>query len=239
MKTMTRLRVFNKLGTEEFGKYLEELRNGSVAAKPDLNSDEFSDLYPLFCEIDESRNFENKLELAGYLQETFTRHKIERSEILGNGGLWTWLSYTWISQLTPDVKGKRKVGGDERHIYTDNPTRRYRHLVATPYVIYTTYGSHDSRFILFGEIHREGDYLEQLASTRFIISSPGVIKTATKLYWDETSETPKRGVQTRTRPGSLRRFVRVLGQLDLTYDVAAMTADELLDLLPREFSAWK
>ena len=121
----------------------------------------------------------------------------------------------------------------------DNPTRRYRHLVATPYVLFTTHGSHDSRLILHGEVYTEGDYVEQLASTRFIVSSRGVIGAATELYWDAAHNAPKKGAQTRKKPGTLTRFVKVLGQLDLTYDVAEMSARDIIDLLPSEFNVWK
>ena len=179
------------------------------------------------------------MDLARHLSSAFSESKVDRFEILGNGGIWTWLSYLWIHQLVP-LKGiKRKVGGDERHVYSDSPMRRYRHLVATPYAIYSAYGEDNSKLILYGDVHVGGDYIEQLASTGYIISSPGIVETATRLYWDEHAHAPKRGAQSKSRPGNIRRFVRVLGQLELTYDVSVAEYRDLIDLLPAEFDRWK
>ena len=54
------------------------------------------------------------------------------------------------------------------------------------------------------------------------------------------------GTQARVRiafsgpgPGTLRRFVHVLQQLDVTYDVYGMSGRAILDLLPSEFDAWR
>jgi len=41
------------------------------------------------------------------------------------------------------------------------------------------------------------------------------------------------------RAGSLRRFIDVVRQLDLTYDLQALAGDDLVNLLPHEFSGWR
>ncbi|GAB4476624.1 MAG: hypothetical protein OHK0044_22590 [Burkholderiaceae bacterium] len=50
---------------------------------------------------------------------------------------------------------------------------------------------------------------------------------------------PKPGASAIDRPGSVRRFVRVLQQLDLTYDIHGMSGKAIVDLLPPEFDVWK
>jgi len=50
------------------------------------------------------------------------------------------------------------------------------------------------------------------------------------------------GMQARVRagqPGTLRRFVRLLQQLDLTYDIYGMSGSAIVDLLPPEFDSWR
>jgi hypothetical protein len=37
----------------------------------------------------------------------------------------------------------------------------------------------------------------------------------------------------------VRRLVAVIQQFDLTYDLYAMTADQILTLLPPEFDRWR
>lgn len=236
---MHRLRVLNLTGIGEFRGYLRSLREDVAAPYPDLNVEEFSHEFRAPCDVDENVLFKTKMDMARYLSTVFSDSKVDRSEILGNGGIWTWLSYLWIDQLAPRIGGKRKVGGDERHIYSDMPMRRYRHLVATPYSIFSAYGEDKSRLVLYGGVSVGGDYVGLLASTGYIISSPGIVETATKLYWDEKAQAPKRGAQSKSRLGNIRRFVRVLGQLEMTYDVSVADYRDLIDLLPAEFDGWK
>ena len=57
---------------------------------------------------------------------------------------------------------------------------------------------------------------------------------------DRSRGLPKRGAQgAAEHPGTLRRFVRVLQQLDLTYDIYGMSGKTIVDLLPPEFDAWR
>jgi hypothetical protein len=43
----------------------------------------------------------------------------------------------------------------------------------------------------------------------------------------------------RTAPGSLYRFVDVIQQLDVTYDLYSISGPEIISLLPGEFNHWK
>lgn len=64
--------------------------------------------------------------------------------------------------------------------------------------------------------------------------------SATRLYWDDKSQRPKRGAAPNKRkPGTLRRFVDVIQQLELTYDLYSMDGREILTLLPDEFTPWR
>jgi hypothetical protein len=67
-----------------------------------------------------------------------------------------------------------------------------------------------------------------------------VLEALNALYLDRAHGLPKRNAQTPSpQPGTLRRFVRVLQQLDVTYDVYGMSGEAILDLLPPEFDAWR
>ena len=62
-----------------------------------------------------------------------------------------------------------------------------------------------------------------------------------RLYGIADSEgrvTLKRGETDCNRPGSVRRVVTVLEQLDLTYDLYGITAENLISLLPPDFEKW-
>lgn len=60
------------------------------------------------------------------------------------------------------------------------------------------------------------------------------------LYLDTDRQAPKPGSQVATTSGgSIRRFVRVLQQLDVNYDIYGMSGADILSLLPSEFDQWK
>jgi hypothetical protein len=53
------------------------------------------------------------------------------------------------------------------------------------------------------------------------------------------SSKPKRGpIMNHNAPGSLYRFIDVIQQLDVTYDLYSMSGPEVVSLLPEEFSSW-
>jgi hypothetical protein len=43
----------------------------------------------------------------------------------------------------------------------------------------------------------------------------------------------------KSSPGTLLRFIDIIQQLDLTYDLYSMSGEEILALLPPEFDKWK
>lgn len=71
------------------------------------------------------------------------------------------------------------------------------------------------------------------------MASSGLIRTLDLLYFSEVTALPKRGAATAGKPGGLRRFIDVMQQLDLNFDLQSMTAEELLELVPSEFEPWK
>jgi hypothetical protein len=77
-------------------------------------------------------------------------------------------------------------------------------------------------------------------SRRDLIANRGVIEAALALYFDAQRGRPKAGAQgSLHQPGTVRRFVRVLQQLDVTYDIFGLSGEQLLELLPREFDQWR
>ena len=67
----------------------------------------------------------------------------------------------------------------------------------------------------------------------------GVIEALNALYLDRSRGLPKRGAQRVAAAGTIRRFVRVMQQLDLTYDIYGMSGADIVELLPTEFDAWR
>lgn len=82
------------------------------------------------------------------------------------------------------------------------------------------------------------DMAEQLASYQNLLALSAVMQVADRLYYDEREQRVRAGATDRKRSGTVRRLIAVTTQLDLTYDLARLAPDDLLELLPAEFKRW-
>ena len=65
------------------------------------------------------------------------------------------------------------------------------------------------------------------------------MEAAHLLYISKLESKPKYGAIAKNKAGTVYRFIDVIQQLDLNYDLYSMTGEEVLQLLPAEFSKWK
>ena len=236
-----RLRRFNHRGIRRFEVLLESLRNGKSIETPldFLNTDETSESIPLADEF-EVQLYDTRLELARLVDNLLINAEIE--DEMADIGLWSWLGAVFLDSTCPaDSEGIRKPGKDYRHIPSSNWRDFYRHLIRGPVRILRLFEDNPdaAAIILCQKPQSPGDFVEQLASRQERITNPAIIETANRLYFDSNTGKPKRGASpTWRKPGSLRRFGDVLDQLDLTYDLYSMSADNLAGLLPDEFSSY-
>ncbi len=87
---------------------------------------------------------------------------------------------------------------------------------------------------------KPGDFVEQLASRQERITNPPIIVAANQLYYDDATAKPKVGAAPNwPKSGTLRRYITLLDQLDLTYDLYSMTTEEILEVLPGEFANYR
>lgn len=235
-----RLGQLREAGLDLFADYLARAKMGESQTPPfHLLSDADSSVaFSDDIEIDPQRGFPNRMACASYLDSVL--------EGLPPGadrdvGMWAWLSLLYFDQLCPTGKnGQRKIGEQARYIPAPNAFQRfYRHLLLGPYLVFrahrdcpTTAGA-----LLASSLDAPGDIVEQLASRQELVSNPAVMGVATKLYMDVKGNL-KRGAGSKGA-GSPRRLVDIVNQFDLTYDLYAMSDQQLLDLLPREFDKFR
>ena len=112
--------------------------------------------------------------------------------------------------------------------------RRYRHALRGSYLIYRQHGE-SAAFLLDRDIRAFSDLEDRLLSDFRAFNSVGVVQLAIQLYTDGSSL--KRDYS--RSAGGLRHLLRVLNQLERTYDVYGMTPDALMQILPDEFKAWQ
>jgi len=231
------VRRLTKKGIEAFRAYLNELREGGTALPPSqlLTGPETSESFRQDCSIEE-RAFDTRLDAARYLCEVFR----DVTGLEEDVGLWSWLSLFYFDQVCP-VKpdGTRSPGRDYRHILEPGYPYGRRHLLSGAFLVFRLHGE-EAAPLLCTKVHQENKFHHELASRQVFLSNSAVIKAASLLYYDSQEGRPKPGAaQGKKAPGTLRRFVDVLQQLDLNYDLYGMDAHAILRLLPDEFDKWK
>lgn len=233
------LRVLSDQGIDKFREYIHSLKDNPQTLRPDLNVEPYSCVFQPRVEIDGSRTFSTRMEMGEYLTQCFREAGIDRTAIIGNRELWTWLAYLWFDQLCPIINEMRGIRETARYICSSDYRDYYRHYVAASYDIYSLHGHENSRLFLYNPLHEHNDFTEQFASRQYIISNRNLIEVAHRLYWNLILNKPKRGAQSKKRLGHHLRLQKVFSQLELTYDIYSMTADEISNLLPEEFNEWK
>lgn len=236
------IRKFTNHGIEAFRSYLEALRAGATTSPPyELLTDPKASRQIEGSGRVEQRKFETRLDAAHYLDEALV-------DIGGNGiendvHLWSWLSLFYFDQTCPpDKNGKRKPGRDCRHIIEPGYPYGHRHLIGGAYLVYTVYGLGEnlSQIFLYTPPNIESQFNNELAGRQSFITNKGIIEAVSQLYFDPSTQKAKRGAQIKKKaPGTLYRFIDVIQQLDLNFDLYSMTGDEIISILPSEFDKWK
>jgi hypothetical protein len=234
----TPVRTLNEKGIQIFREYLAELRIGLMRRAPVelLEDPGYTAKMKGGLEV-EKLTFHSKLDMVKYLFEKF--QNLPSSQIDQNIGLWSWLSLYYFDQVCPaNTAGKRDPGQDCRHILDLDFRRYYRHLLNGPYNIFRFHGER-APLLLSGPLNKPSKFYEELSSRQGFVTNKGVIEAANFLYYDPHRKGPKSGAGGITRKsGTLLRFIDVVQQLDLNYDLYSMTGAEVLALLPSEFDEW-
>lgn len=238
------LRTFTEKGLESFRGYLHELSEGTVVNPPPLNllgdadfSKPVAGRVPL-----EQRRFGSRLDLARYLDQVLEAFPERPDTLASDIHLWSWMSLFYFDQVCPPHEnGKRKPGRDYRHIPEPGYRTGHRHLLVGAYLVYTVYGWGEelSRLALHSPLSVESHFHHEIATRQSLITNRGIMEALHILYYDDAQNKPKRGpIMNKNAPGSLYRFIDVVQQLDVTYDLYSMSGAEIVSLLPVEFSHW-
>ncbi|MCX6699309.1 MAG: hypothetical protein NTV68_05185 [Methanomicrobiales archaeon] len=238
---MTGIRTLTGLGTKEFLTDLIKIKENPLEpfSVAKYHEAPFSNLFEPTIEV-EAKIFPSRMELGFFLHFLF--QEIDRDLLIDNGGLWNWLTIQLFDQIAPpDPTGNRKIGEFARYIYNPHYTRYYRHLVAASWDIYSKY-QEKSKIFLTTPLNVTNKVTLELACHQNLISNENMVDAILALYWqsgNDGGEGLKRGTASRKAPGNLYRFVTLMNQLELTYDVFSIPSQEILELLPLEFNKWK
>jgi hypothetical protein len=232
------VRALNNSGIDRFREHLQALREGGRPAAPKdiLFEDEYSLELPEKALVEETE-FASRIDAMEYLARPLG--SLGKSQREYFQGLWAWLSLFYFDQVCPHATGGiRKPGKDYRHIPDSSYRYRHRHLLAGPYQVFKLHGG-KAHLLLNTPLYVESSFHQQIASRPTFITNPGILDAATQLYFDVKKNCVKQGAQSPQKPGALVRFVDVIQQLDLTFDLYSLTGDNILELLPKEFNGWR
>ena len=237
------LRRFTDKGLERFRAYLHELGEESTADPPLtlLTDPDSSKSMQRRVEL-ENIQFESRLALARYLDQKLEELPERPDQLVNDVQLWSWMSLFYFDQVCPaNNTGRRKPGRDYRHIPEPGYPYGHRHLLAGSYLVYTVYGWGEelSKLALNTSLSVESSFHHEIATRQSFITNRGIMQALHILYYDDVHNKPKRGpIMNMNSPGSLYRFINVVQQLDVTYDLYSMSGPEIVSLLPSEFAHW-
>jgi hypothetical protein len=236
-----RLHRFNDNGLNRFGQFLDALvADPSFPTPTDLLTHS-SCVEIVAPGIDiELRQFTDRMNVAKYLDQVLS--EVSDRDIPRDVGLWGWLTLYFFDQVCPaDAEGHRWVGAQRASwIPQTGVSRRfYRHALLGPYLAYRAHrdAPERGRVLLSDPLSVTTSEVFRLFIETPFINMAAPVELATSYYFNPQTRKLRRGAGTKG-PGGLRRFLNVIQQLDVTFDIHSLTADRLKVLLPTEFGKW-
>ena len=159
--------------------------------------------------------------------------------LLNQNGLWGWLSFVCRDVVYPKRKdGQRKLGEIWRWFPSElgDYQKAQRHLIRMPVLLQYSFGD-DAEHLLLGDPSTPGEVREQLTAQQDMFH-PTFQKAARMLYLDGVTGRLRRGAAGKGG-GASRRLRQVRKQLDVTWDLFALSPLQLIEKLPKEFDPFK
>jgi hypothetical protein len=232
-----RLRRFNNKGVDRFREYLRLAREDATASVQwDLLQDPSltEEVHPP-AEVD-AISFQTKREAATYLHKVL--REIPKQIVIEDQGLWTWLSLYFFDSICPKRDGKRAIRNDYTYIYEPKNTRHfYRHLLFISWRILDI-APINNQLLLDRSVASLDKISSEIMKRLYLTRIPCFFELVEKIYRDPKTNRARKGIvdTTRINRGDLsHRLPTCIRQLEKTYDLHSLTADQLLDLLGPEF----
>ncbi len=229
------IRSFTKEGNERFLSFIRSLKSNPTMDPPFemLTDDSITNSIPKAPTI-AREGISTKRQLAERIHNAIAdtgAEMLSRDEL---EGMWNWLSLFFFDLITNE---RKNFGEEHRFVLSRNWNRRSRHLVESSYNAFRLHGEYAS-VILENEPWTGGEVFNNLAGTQEYWMNKSLFRAVHSLYWDDVKKRPKPGITPKEKPGTIRRLISLLNQLNRTYDLFALTHTEFRVLLPREFERW-
>ncbi len=232
-----KVRKLNEYGVSEFLVFIESIRAGSNQNIPTylLDDERSSEALDVDIEVGDAI-FTSRFDIGQYLVEVFGNKNIQ--PLIGDQGFWSWFALLWFDQLCPENNSTRKASKEYNYVLSKNYNHRPRHAIYMTWQLVSRYRD-DVKFMLSKEPSTRGEITEQMMARQEILSSEGVMRLASSLYYDTDTGVFKKGAASRKSAGCVSRYVSWLQQLQVTFDIFSTTKEELEVLLPPEFKRFQ
>lgn len=244
---MIPVRSLTEEGLARFSKWI--LDRSGTPPREILLDDAYSDQIDQLFKLDPSLKFETSFALGKYLYESVFARSEDRFGIRSMNGVWAWISLVYIDSL---VSKRGKNAGKPlalAHYIDTGPRLAYRLIARTAWELNLLHQDR-ARIGLSSTASPWGELSEQMAgANQRNFSNRAFWLLANDLYVDadgnvRAGAASKRPKDARTNPnltggkGAIRRLAATMKQFERTYDVRAMTVDQLVAVLPSEYQKW-
>lgn len=233
------LRRFTAAGIAHFRDILAKLRENPAGELPLqlLDHNEFT--RPVVPTIEVTpQHFSLRREAAEYFREVLK--PLDDAEVGFDAGLWTWLTLFYFDDVCPVKSGKRTVKNDYHYIYEPRNQRHfYRHLLSLGWRVLSIAPKHN-RLLLDVPLATLDKATVEIMKRLYLVRIPCLFEVVDRIYWDGNRGRIRSGMvnpSARITAGDLtNRFHMRIRQLEMTYDLQSLNADQLTTLLGDEFS---
>lgn len=233
------LRRFNTKGIETFRKCLDECRQnpGIDINEWDqlLEDSSLTEIVDKNIEI-ERRLFSTRREAAEYFVQIFA--PLNTDSLREDFGLWDWLSLFYFDSVCPVKDHVRTVRSNYTYIID---VRRNQYIFHRIFIVWhiQTLSPEFNKLWLDRPIALRDGYSGTVFGRLRLTRIPCIYEVVHKLYWDESQNRPRpsiTGGKSNMRQGDLtNRFPTCIDQLEMTYDLQVLSADQIIELLGDEF----
>ena len=231
----TQIRRLTEEGLRRAREFLAHMRdNPSADRQPPrvlLFDERYSREFKEPVRVDR-RPFQTRREVAEYFVPKF---ESIRHLVVDDARLWSWLGMFYFADTVRVQEGEARLSPlDETFVVHREDSRsymlRFRHYLWGAWRLFETHGE-SVAFLLDQDLTSFTHIAQRTFGTTRIFNSTGIIQLILRLYTRDKRQI--RGF--RRGPGGLDQFLRILDQLERTYDIYGMNTDTLLHALPIVF----
>jgi hypothetical protein len=238
-----RLRTLTDAGSSQFRAWLDS--RGANDVPPDgLRDADGSAAAALDVDVDLEKTFGTRYEFGKYMVEILGDSNVQKLLSKEHDGVWDWLTIAYFSQFGKKVSKSWHYAVTRRG---HSGSLAYRHLARTSVEMYWRHRE-SSLVMLSTNLSTWGDMSEQLTSRQNVAYHRSFIKAANALYLNNgklraqaASRVPpkeKRKPGERRGAGAVGRLALAVRRLSRTYDTHVLDSDQIIGLLPKEFSSF-